>query len=177
MQLIKIGTTDVILQDFEENEGKIIISDNEWSYNFSHYWSAMGSNLKNFLLKISEGYFIDKLTTNRKGNININKSIKCVEKEIFKDLKGPKYKHVRDTLKIDINNIRYNIYDDRSFIENIQELNDYFYDVKDSKYIKEAIQNVTVEPWHHMVYDISKESLFLKKLLPKLKKQLKKSLK
>jgi len=48
METIRIDTTDVILRDDAPGKGKIMISDDGWGYNFSYYWGAMGSGIKEF---------------------------------------------------------------------------------------------------------------------------------
>lgn len=60
MERLRINGTDVFLEDLGENRGKIIVSDpNAGSY--SYYWGSMGSNLKEFLLRINGDYFAGKL--------------------------------------------------------------------------------------------------------------------
>ena len=44
MEHFRINSTDIILQDFNKGEGKIIISNDSFGYNFSYYWGAMGKN-------------------------------------------------------------------------------------------------------------------------------------
>jgi len=61
MDHIRVGSADVMLQDFGKGKGKIVISDDRNNYTFSHIWNAMGENgLAEFLTKIDEDYFVGK---------------------------------------------------------------------------------------------------------------------
>lgn len=64
MKQIKIGQTDIFLEDFEkEGQGKITISD-DWRGAYTYFWGAMGSNISEFILRINSDYFADKLCKN-----------------------------------------------------------------------------------------------------------------
>ena len=55
MRLINIGLTDIVLQNFKDGQGKIIISNFDFDYNFSYYWGAMGenTNIEQFICQIN----------------------------------------------------------------------------------------------------------------------------
>lgn len=102
---IKIENTDVFLEDFEPNQGKITISDTH-GHNYSTYWGAMGSNICEFIIRINGQYFADKLL----GSINSQvfdskKTFKAVRRFIREEFCLPWYKHIefqkqmRETLK------------------------------------------------------------------------------
>lgn len=60
MNVLTVDQTEVILRDFEEGQGKIIIAGgSDRSYSF--YWGSMGSSLRDFILSIDSGYFATKL--------------------------------------------------------------------------------------------------------------------
>lgn len=84
MELINIGITDVILQDYEDGQGKIIISDFNFDYNFSHYWGAMGdnTNLKKFICKINADYFAGKLVGHIQKPIDVKATFANLRREI-----------------------------------------------------------------------------------------------
>lgn len=94
MELIEIGITDVILRDFNDGQGKIIVSNFDYDYNFSYYWGAMGknTNLKEFILKIDSEYFANKLTCHIQNDIDVKATFANLRREIREFL--PWYKHV-----------------------------------------------------------------------------------
>jgi len=83
METIRIGLTDVIFKDEGEGKGKIIVSNDDWGYNFSHYWGAMGDrNLKQFVSEINTSYFVDKLSVRRNGDLDVKKTFTNIRKRI-----------------------------------------------------------------------------------------------
>jgi len=97
MRRIKIGTTDVILENLGDGAGKIIIADCEYDKNYSYYWGAMGKNttIEKFLENITPSYFSNKLIGTRNGRvIDIASTFKEVRKHIRVELGLPWYKHL-----------------------------------------------------------------------------------
>lgn len=62
MKTIQIGSTEVILQNYEINQGKIIVSD-LYNGSYSYYWGSMGGTLEEFIKSIDSCYFAGKLCT------------------------------------------------------------------------------------------------------------------
>ncbi len=52
---IQIEDTTILLEDYELNKGKIIITNS--SRSLSYYWGAMSGDLSSFLLNIDSDYF------------------------------------------------------------------------------------------------------------------------
>jgi len=96
IEVIKIDDTDIILQDEGDGRGKITIS-NSWGYNYSHFWGSMGGSLKEFLLRINEGYFIDKLSDfDDRGVFDGKATMTAVRKHIREEMSYelPWYKYM-----------------------------------------------------------------------------------
>jgi hypothetical protein len=73
---IKINNTDIFLEDFGDNKGKITVSDT-YGYNYSMFWGAMGGSLKDFLCSINSEYFADKLMGSQSNNeMDVKKTFK-----------------------------------------------------------------------------------------------------
>ena len=64
MNRFNIETADIILENYEQGQGKIIISD-LYNGSFSFYWGSMGENIEEFLKSINSSYFADKLCANQ----------------------------------------------------------------------------------------------------------------
>src|SRR5690606_27501153 len=81
----RIDGTDVILQDYEDGKGKIIISNDDFDYNLSYYWGSMGEgyNLSKFILKTNNSYLIGKLGERScDGPIDIKRTMTNVRRYI-----------------------------------------------------------------------------------------------
>lgn len=185
MEHIRICYTDIILQDFGDGKGKVIISDDDYGYDFSYYWGAMGkdTSLKQFLQEINTDYFVNKLSHHIKGPINVRATFVALRKHIQECFRYelPWYEHMefqkdfREKLKIFQKEVRSDI----EFITGIQNFHNYleYYLIDDfaersriEKLFKDIFSNC--EPWYFVEYDIHREDLFLTKLHPKLKKAL-----
>lgn len=180
MEHIKIGTTDVFLDDKGEGKGKITISDTEWDINCSFYWGSMGCSLKEFLLQINADYFEGKLNMGDHGIFDAKKSIKNVRKYIREEMEYqlPWYlypsaqKELRERLK----EIEDYCCSEEQFIDQMSNISDsiYCYDLgyKEEKEFRGIIQELEQEPWHFIEKSPSEKSKWLKTFLPKLKKNL-----
>lgn len=182
VEIIKIDTCDVILQDFEPGNGKIIISDNSCGYNFSYHWGSMGkeSDLKDFILRINSDYFTDKLSSPfAKGEINSRKTFANIRKAIAIELPWYKHTEFQKNIRESLNNLQKCFYDENylinqlsSFIDN--KLNFYLIEKEwERKSIKESLKSVFSEVWNYFEYHDPKEHVYLKKLHKKLIKKLK----
>lgn len=184
MKNLKIGTTNVILEDLGENQGKIIVSDVSLGYNFSMQWGAMGGNISEFICKINSSYFADKLTGPQRYYVfDAKGTFKNIRKFIREDLEMPWYKepvfqkHLREVLK--------------NFEEKCEgESDSYFVDCfhsqfidkldfglfkktsMDSKYLEIHFQNIS-QPWDFIEKKEGPQIIWLKKLHGKLVRRLK----
>ncbi len=177
--MLKIDTADVILNDLGEGQGKIIIADTSWGYNYSYFWGAMGDrSLSEFLSKINSDYFIGKLGPNAKGEINTKQTVKSIRKAI-KEYFSPEYpwykeKEFQLSLRNELRSIE---------AENINNTDNYFYLIErlkdnldyysiDKKYdednIKSIMKAIFDEPWHYLEYEEHKENVYLRKFHQKL---------
>jgi hypothetical protein len=185
MNLIQIDDTDIILQDFEAGHGKIIISDNDWGYNFSHYWGAMGenTNIAQFLCRINSSYFIDKLSNRQHGDFSPKKTFKNIRKYIREECSCelPWYKHLefQKDLREKLNDWEKECGCEHEFVNSWTyffkyTLNYYLIEDRyDQKEIESMFNNIT-EEWNFIVYDEPRENIWLNKLFPKLQSYLKK---
>jgi hypothetical protein len=185
MELIKIGTADIILQDFGDGKGKIIISDSDWDYNFSYFWGSMGVSLKDFLCRIDSGYFIGKLCPSIKGPISGKRTLANIRRSIRENMSChlPWYKHMefQKDMREKLNDFEREFQGEDEFIRGIEnlvewELNFYLIeDRHDRESIKKNLEDVLCsEPWYYIEYDNPHEHKYLEKLHKKLKKIIKK---
>ncbi len=184
MIAFKVNTADVILNDLGDGQGKIIISDGNWGYNFSYYWGAMGTRtLIDFLTNIGTDYFVGKLGPNARGEINSKKTLTNIRKGIkeYFSSEYPWYeeKEFQSDLRDRLKQIgREGFYSPEHFINVIQYLVDNLdYYTIDKKHVRENIESIFKgifeEPWYYIVYDEHKEVTYLKKFHKQLIKELK----
>jgi hypothetical protein len=176
METIRIGYTDIIFMDEGPGKGKIIISDDDWGYNFSYYWGAMGKEtIKEFVSTINTSYFIGKLCPSMKGPLDV-KTIK----EAFEDNGYGWYKHLefqKDMREV-INDMQSEVYDDRDLVDSLDNLKHRlsFYLI-DDRYDRQDIQSIFddmwCECWYMFEYEEPREHKFLAELHKKIKKHIK----
>ena len=187
MEHIRIENTDVIFQEFGDGKGKIIISNDDYGYNFSYYWGAMGkdTSLAQFVQSINSDYFINKLSSSRKGDfdaystfVNLRRYIQeCFEYEL------PWYDHMefQKDYRKKLKEFQKTIASEKSFIDHITSFHNSldYYLIKDSRE-RERVENLfrdifsDCEPWHFTECEPHPETIFLKKLHVKLKRVLSK---
>src|SRR5690606_32327286 len=118
----RIASTDVVMQDYGDSRGKIIISNDDFGYNLSYYWGSMGNgtDLTKFLLRAADDYLIGKLgQTHDQGDIDIKRTMASVRKFVKEETDWRWYyspemdKELRDTL----NEIKEYSCDDRDFVD------------------------------------------------------------
>lgn len=85
MNRFKIEDADIILENYENGQGKIIISD-LYNGSFSYYWGSMGESIEEFLKSINSSYFADKLCSNR-FVFSGKKTAKEIRRYIREDMK------------------------------------------------------------------------------------------
>lgn len=179
----KIDSADVILNDLGSGQGKIIISDSNWGYNFSYFWGAMGGTLVDFLCRINSDYFTNKLGPTEQGEINTKKTITSIRKAIreYFNSEYPWYvekdfqQNLRDELKKleseGFYSVDHYFNSINRFIDNLNyySINDKF----DRENIESIIQSIFNEPWYYIVYDEHRQNVYLKEFHKKLVKELK----
>lgn len=180
---LKIDNTDVFLEDFEINQGKITISDT-YGHNYSYYWGAMGGNLSDFICHINSQYFTDKLFGARKSYvIDVKKTCSALRKHISSEIilyyKEMEFqKDMRRVLR-DFQEECEEAGSEEYFVDNffrrfVDKLN--FYLVKDEytrKELESAFGNID-ECWSFIETKPSNECIWLTKFHGKLKKEIKK---
>jgi len=173
---LNLGFTDIILIDYELGQGKIIISDTNWGYNFSYYWGAMGSTLKEFLCRINAGYFVKNLSTEDHGKINMKKTMAEVRKWWKKEsgIHWWQYLDFQKELRWEFKRIESQSCSDENFIDMMNYLNSSLPLHKianrlDREELEEAIKWLTAEPWNYIVYYESQQHIWLTNLHKKLK--------
>ena len=182
MRLINIGITDIILQNFEDGQGKIIISDFDFDYNFSYYWGAMGknTNIEQFLCEINSSYFVDKLSAlRRSGDFDAKRTFANFRKHINEEImQWYECMEFQKDMRESLNNFQRDCYDERQFVQDFDHfckytLNYYLIDEYDRKHIEESFTGIC-EPWIFIVNKPPRENMWLEKLHKKLKRELKK---
>lgn len=141
MKKFKIRDYEIILEDFEYGQGKIIIS-SSYGGNYSYYWGSMGSEISEFIKRINSGYFASKLCYNiyefcpKKTMTNIRKAISeelpwyehmAFQKEMRYQIKE-KFKHCESTEEFVyswdrfVNSLDYWLIEDRFDRSNVESI-------------------------------------------------------
>ena len=183
MEVIKIGETDIMLDDMGNGKGKITIS-NTYGYNFSYYWGSMGRSLREFLRETNESYFISNLLPPYdSGEFDGKKTMRNVRKfikdEMSYELPWYKYMEQQKNLRERLNEIQ-RCESDRQFVDEMMRISQdvdgcYELDKYDREEFISALKMLECEPWHWIEMGPSDNERFLTKLFPKLQKELKKS--
>lgn len=176
---LRIDSTDVILNDFDLGQGKLIISNDGYGYNFAYYWGAMGnaSTLKDFLLHINSDYFVEKLGPIEHGTIDMVATMKGV-REWWKNESGISWYQEMDLqkdIRREFNFIQNTCYDDRHFVELMGKIKDSFY-FPNTVYktdFEEALDSLCSEPWNFIINAPHKQNVWLEKFFNKLQSKLK----
>lgn len=176
---IIIGDTEVILQDYEIGQGKIIISD---SYNgsYSTYWGSMGeqTTISDFIKRINPEYFAGRLC----GNMYTFSAIKTargvrryLREEMKHDLPWYKFMPSQKELRNEIKKVETagNEYEAISLISGFKDVFSIDSSYQEEKEFKEIIESVfSNEPHMFLENDFSSSYLFLMKLHKELKSKL-----
>ncbi|GEM_PF-1806963 len=176
--------TDVILQDYEDGKGKIILSNDDRDYNLSYYWGSMGQgyNLSKFILKTNDGYLINKLgQRSGDGPINMKKTMAAVRKYIRTDTSWRFYMNLEadKELRVALNNVQRFSDCQNEFVDMMQNLDVDF--PKEGRYheyesdFKDMIRSISTEPWYFIVNEEPDVNIWLSEFLPELRKKLTKS--
>ena len=181
---LRIETTDVILQDYEPGRGKIIISDDNYGYNFSYFWGAMGegSNLREFLCRINSSYFVNKLSSRTNGEFDSKRTFANVRKYIREEMSYelPWYKAMefQKEMRRELRNWEKDCGSEHEFVNHWDNFMKYtldYYTIED-RYDREQIESALTgicEPWHFIAHCPPRENIWLENFHKKLQKFLK----
>ncbi len=179
---LRFDYTDVILQDYEDGKGKIIISNDDRDINLSYYWGSMGQgyDLTKFLLKTNDEYLIRKLgQKSDDGPINIQKTLANVRKYIKNETEWRFYysPEADRELRNALTEIQRYAHDSRDFVDRMLAIDPYFSGNDDTygrgKVIFEnMLENIRCEPWHFIVNNEPEVNKLLSKFLPQLRNHL-----
>ncbi|MDF2851671.1 MAG: Phi17:2 [Sphingobacterium multivorum] len=183
MTHFRLNYTDVILQDYEDGKGKIILSNDDRDINLSYYWSSMGEgyNLSKFILKVGDEYLIRKLgERDSDGPMNVKKTMAVVRSFIKNETSWRFYMNLEadKNLRLKLKEVQELSFDKNDFIRLMQDLDPDF--PKQTRWHEyqsewdEMLQSITIEPWYFIVNDPPSTNIWLSKFLPELKKHLKK---
>jgi hypothetical protein len=182
METLRIDKTDVILKDYDDGQGKIIISNDDFGYNFSFYWGSMGknTNIKKFLQETNSSYFVNKLGLCGDGDIDVKRTVRNIRKYIREEMDLPWYKHMefQKDMRERLNNLEGIIYSPDNFVyvwDNFVKYSlDYY--LIDDKFEREEIESAfkgICEPWYFIANKEHRENIWLDKFHEKLVKHLK----
>jgi hypothetical protein len=181
-EVIYINKTKILLEDIEENKGRITILDPKYG-KLEMFWGAMGGNLKDFLLYINHDYFCDKLLGYESSQVfDVKKTFKELRKFIRTELDLPWYKHMdfQKNLRQKLNYFQDVCYKTNSEDYFVQNFNYHlgttpdFYLIE-NRFEKEIIEKnfkSIEEPWHFINTKDSEKAKWLKKLHDKIKNKL-----
>lgn len=178
MEVIKIGCTDIFLEDKGEGTGKITISDTCRDYNFSYYWGAMGSDLKTFLKQINPGYFSNKLAVGNGQVFSAEASVESVRTYLKEevDLDKDFFPSAQEELYGKLDEIEASADNGNHFVDLMLAIKNemIFYDLtyREEDEFMEAIQGIFETPWYFIETKESNEVKWLEELLPKIQEKL-----
>ena len=185
MENFKIDETDIILEDYDDGKGKIIIA-NTWGYNFSFFWGSMGSSLKDFLCRINVDYFINKLSDPLdNGAIDAKKSVvnfrNHLKTEYKYDLPWYKWPEAQKSMREKLREIENDCESEESFVYSMENLYKHIdcssLNYKENREFESIINSACSESWYFIIKGDSNKKVFLRKLFPKLQRELKRQLK
>lgn len=184
IERLKVGDTDVFLEDCGPNRGKITISD-VWGHNYSYFWGAMGGTIRQFLISINKEYFASKLMGAKvESVVDARKTFAGIRKHFRVELDLPWYKHqvfqadMREKLKSFQSQIEERP-DPESFVDRfylfINCLSFHLIDDSfDMKRLERDFKDID-EPWHFIEYGPHPEYKWLLEFHGKLKEVLSKT--
>jgi len=172
---------DVILENYELGQGKIIIAGPNG--NFSYYWGSMGKiPIEQFILEIQEDYFVGKLSTpSSQGEINMKKTLTNIRKYIREEseLEWYQFMEAQKELRAELNGMKY-ITSPDIFVDKAMNITDNLYypglTRYEEKQFKEIVESIFMEPWHFIEYGQSTEDRILRWLFKEIRKKLKSEL-
>ena len=185
MEHFKVNNADVFFDDLGNGKGKLIISDDEYGYNFSYYWGSMGCNLKQFLKSIDSGYFVKKLSNVVDRPINVKKTFIALrvylQECLSYELKWYQHTEFQKDFRKKLKEFQNNVDDKHHFIDLTQsfhnELDFYLIEnVKERREVEKLFERIfsQSEPWNFICSNAHPEEIYLKNIHKKLQKTLKK---
>lgn len=175
MNRFKINSADVLLENFNVGQGKIIISDLQFG-SWSFYWGAMGSSIEEFLTRIDKEYFASKLATNPTA-YDAKATVSNVRKYIRENIPHYSFMSAQKEMRIEIKKLE-KINNEEEFVSAMINLPEsimcYDLNYPEEKEFKSLIDSIfTNEPWHFIENKPSREYNYLMALLENLKTKLK----
>jgi len=173
MEVIKINSTDIFLDDMGQNRGKLTISDT-YGHNYSAYWGSMGCNLRDFIKGINSEYFANNLIDPwGKNEIDVKKTFAQIRKHIREEIM-PWHQHMefQKEMRITLNNFQRECEEfkseqyfvDRFFSGFINDLNYYLIENwLDQKDIEGSFKGIS-EQWYFISHKPTKEYKWLQNL-------------
>ena len=180
---MKIDNTDVIFKDIKPGQGKLIISDDSWGYNFSYTWGAMESRtVKDFVLSMNSGYFVGKLGVYGDGDLDVRKTFTALRKILKEQLEDNGYPWYVETVfqknvRKEFNDLRKRTREANFLVDELSNFpSNLDFTLIEDKYnqqeLEKIFENIFCEPWHLFIYKEREENIFLSKLHKKIKKQI-----
>ena len=181
MKIVKIGYTDVMLDDYGSGRGKITISDGEMGA-YTYYWGSMGSPLEEFICRTNSGYFSDKLAVERRvfsAKLSVSSIRKFIREELKHELPWYRYHSAQKEMREELKNLE-DCHSERDFVEQCEGLPERLYcsdiTLTEERDFKDTINSIfTCEPWHFIETVPSRQLVWLGELHVKLKKELTKT--
>lgn len=176
MKELMINGVEVLLRDYEIGKGKIYVSAGS-DRSYSYYWGAMGGKLSDFLQKIDPGYFAMKLCPGGNSSVFSGRlTAKSLREQVKQIL--PWYEHMEFQKSV------------RAAIKQVEGFESHhefigwlgwYMDRLDFHLIEDRIDRQMMESefknsfgvWN-IQSDYSNEYKWLERLLPKIKKHLRK---
>lgn len=178
MEFFKIGTADIIIDDQGNGRGKIIIADQVNGRNFSYYWGAMGTTMKDFLLSIDDEYFSKNLAgPHDSRRINMRATLANVRRKIREEF--PWYEHMefQSELREKIRTLS-DCQSPEHFVDRVSRLPGQLMYFGCSSWeedeLSERLTAALDEPWYLVETGDSHAVIYLKLLHKQLKEELKK---
>jgi hypothetical protein len=180
METLRIGITDIFLEDYDYGQGKITISDSVRGA-FTYYWGSMGGKICDFIPGTSPCYFADKLLGTTDSQIFDSKgSVKNIRRyireELSYELPWYTFMDAQKEMRFELKELE-NCYSDRDFVDACNNFVDNLYTdlpYKEDEEFKSIIRGVfETEPWNFITTKYSPKYKWICEIHGKLKKILK----
>jgi hypothetical protein len=179
---LNIDDTDIFLEDLGENQGKITIS-NTYGHNYSTFWGAMGDNLKDFILRINNDYFANRLLGRASSQeMDVKTTFKAIRDYIRDDIGIAWYEHMdfQKNMREVLTQFQRECEESKSAAFFVDNFNRYFLDRLDywevkeryRKSIEESFESMGSEPWYFIHTKPNTKYKFLISLHQKLQQKL-----
>ena len=178
MNRLNIKTADILLENYEVGQGKIIISDLDFG-SWSFYWGSMGSKIEDFIQGINADYFAGKLCNTK--DVFCSKTTakairKYIKEELTYDLPWYRFASAQKEMREEIKKIEFSSSQEEALaIMSAMHTSLICYDLdrQDEKEFLGIIEGVfSCEPWYFLKTKPSREYNYLYKLHKSLKTRL-----